>query len=50
MSPGETKKFLCICCVKEFEITLEPNAPQAQDATPEVCPFCGTDLEEGDDD
>ncbi len=49
MSPGETTKFLCDCCVKEFEITLEPYTPDAPDATPELCPFCGTIIKEGDD-
>lgn len=44
MSPGETQKFSCDCCGKDFEITLEPNAPYAEEATPELCPFCGNDI------
>ncbi len=46
MRPGETQKFSCDTCVKDFEITLEPNAPHAEDATPKLCPFCGDDIVE----
>ncbi len=46
MSPGETQKFSCDTCGKDFEITLEPHAPDAEDATPEMCPFCGGVIEE----
>ncbi len=46
MSPGETQKFSCDTCAKDFEITLEPNVPHAEDATPEMCPFCGGGIEE----
>ena len=46
MSPGETTKFSCDTCAKDFEITLEPNCPHAVDAMPEMCPFCGGSIEE----
>lgn len=46
MSPGETRKFSCDTCSKDFEITLEPHTPHAEDATPEMCPFCGAGIEE----
>lgn len=46
MNPGETQKFSCNTCAKDFEITLEPNVPEAEDATPEMCPFCGGGIEE----
>ena len=41
MSPGETEQFECDTCAKVFELTLEPDCPSAEDATPEICPFCG---------
>ena len=44
MKAGETQKFSCDVCAKDFEITLEPNCPYASDAIPELCPFCGTDI------
>ncbi|KKM93806.1 hypothetical protein LCGC14_1204710 [marine sediment metagenome] len=44
MSPGETQKFSCDTCGKDFEITLEPHCPHAEDAAPEMCPFCGGDI------
>ncbi len=44
MKAGQTEKFSCDCCSKDFEITLEPNCPHAEEASPEVCPFCGSDL------
>ncbi len=46
MSHGDTQKFSCGTCGKDFEITLEPHAPHAEDATPETCRFCGGELEE----
>ena len=44
MRAGQTEKFLCDCCGKEFEITLEPHCPDAEEASPDVCPFCGSDV------
>lgn len=44
MKAGETQKFSCDVCAKDFEITLEADCPYASDATPELCPFCGTDI------
>ena len=44
MRPGETQKISCDCCAKDFEITLEPDCPHANEATPEICPFCGYKL------
>lgn len=46
MYAGETKKFSCDTCAKDFELTLEPHAPHAEDASPEMCPFCGGNIEE----
>ena len=46
MRPGDTEKFLCNICGKDFEITLEPNIQYAEEATPEWCPFCGGDIEQ----
>lgn len=41
MKAGQTQKFECDTCGKEVEITLWPSCPHAEDATPELCPFCG---------
>jgi hypothetical protein len=48
IQPGETKRFECESCGKEFEVTLEPkakNSPESltmQPADVGACPFCAS--------
>ena len=46
MRPGDKQTFRCDECSREFAITLEPRTPHAEDAIPEMCPFCSGDIEE----
>lgn len=56
IKPGETKTLTCGGCSTEFEITLEPKAKRDKksaatmpDQTLVVCPFCGKDELQCDD-
>ncbi len=52
MYSGQTGKYLCNECLREFELTLEPAAKDAgpaedDDGQPgevQCCPFCGSEL------
>ena len=50
MNAGETARFDCPDCNREFEVCLEPKAKGMKnppDDTADVlhCPFCGADIE-----
>lgn len=47
LNNGETKRFECDECQKEFEVTLEPKCAEMKDPPKgyggvDYCPFCGT--------
>ena len=46
MRAGETRRYSCDTCGKNFNLTLEPDAPVAEEATPELCPFCAGNIED----
>jgi len=56
MGPGETKRYDCDDCQREFEVTLEPKAKELKDkkgleaAKVTCCPFCESTNITGEDD
>jgi transposase-like protein len=48
IEPGETIRYCCSKCDREYEITFEPKAadmqtkPDMDSAAPSQCPFCGS--------
>lgn len=56
MKAGETERFDCEECSREFEIVYEPKATTPkekkgiEDADVTNCPFCGASLAAGEDD
>jgi hypothetical protein len=55
MKAGETKRFDCVDCGTEFEVTYEPkaktdkaSAAAMEDSPATHCPFCGEPIDEED--
>lgn len=44
MSPGETVKFSCPNCRRDFDICLKPDVSDTEPADVGYCPFCGEPL------
>ena len=43
MDPTETERYLCVSCMREFKVTLEPYTQCAEPADVVCCPFCRSD-------